>query len=194
MLNRLFLVVCSLGFASALAAGKTIKIGLAGPLTGAIASMGEQMWQGGSLAAKHINAKGGINGRKVELVKGDDACEPKQAVSVANKLVVRNKVDAVVGHFCSSSTIPASVIYNEAGMLMITPGSTNPKVTERGFKAIFRTCGRDDQQGVIAADFIARKLKAKRVAIIHDKDTYGQGLADETRANLKKSQHQGRIV
>ena len=187
MLNRLFLVACSLGFASVLAAGKTIKIGLAGPLTGAIASMGEQMWQGGALAVKHINMRGGINGRKVELVKGDDACEPKQAVSVANKLVVRDKVDAVVGHFCSSSTIPASVIYNEAGILMITPGSTNPKVTERGFKAVFRTCGRDDQQGVITADFIARRLKAKRVAIIHDKDTYGQGLADETRANLKKA-------
>src|SRR5690606_40983123 len=98
-------------------------------------------------AADDINAAGGINGRKIELVKADDACEPKQAVSIANRLVDKDGVAAVVGHFCSSSTIPASRIYDEADVLMVTPASTNPQVTERKLATVLRTCGRDDQQG-----------------------------------------------
>ena len=195
MLRRFFLsVACVVGLlwaVGATAANKTIKIGLAGPFSGFAASFGEQLWQGGKLAVKHINAKGGINGRKVELIKADDACEPKQAVAVANKLTVKDKVDAVIGHFCSSSTMPASTIYAENGVLMITPASTNPKITTRGLQTVFRTCGRDDQQGAVAAQFIAKRLEAKRVAIVHDKDTYGQGFADEVRANLKKIRAQG---
>lgn len=163
-------------------AADAIKIGIAGPMTGANAAYGEQFWRGAQQAAADINAAGGINGKQIELVKGDDACEPKQAVAVANRLVDQDKVDAIVGHFCSSSTIPASEIYAEAGKLQITPASTNPKVTERKIPTIFRTCGRDDQQGVVAADFILDKLKAKKVAVIHDKDTYGQGLADAMKA------------
>ena len=93
---------------------------------------------------------------------------------------------AVVGHFCSSSTMPASEVYDEAGVLAITPGSTNPQITERGMKTLFRMCGRDDQQGSIAANYILDTLKAKKVAVIHDKDTYGQGLADATKAALEK--------
>ena len=195
MFNR-FLVnlacVVSMAFGAGVAFGKdTIKIGLAGPFSGFAASFGEQLWQGGNLAVKHINAKGGINGHKIELIKADDACEPKQAVAVANKLTVKDKVAAVVGHFCSSSTMPASTIYAENNVLMITPGSTNPKITTRGLKTVFRTCGRDDQQGVIVAQFIAKRLKAKRVAIVHDKDTYGRGFADEVRLNLKKMRAKG---
>lgn len=188
MLSRFFVSLgCALAFGAGVAHAKdTIKIGLAGPFSGFAASFGEQLWQGGKLAIKHINAKGGINGRKVELVKADDACEPKQAVAIANKLTVKDKVAAVVGHFCSSSTMPASTIYAENNVLMITPASTNPKITTRGLKTVFRTCGRDDQQGIVAAKFIAQRLKAKRVAIVHDKDTYGQGFADEVRLNLKK--------
>lgn len=163
-----------------------IKIGVAGPFSGPNATYGAQYWKGASQAAKDINAAGGINGEKIVLVQGDDACEPKQAVSVANRLVDQDKVMAVVGHFCSSSTMPASEVYDEAGVLAITPGSTNPKITERGMKTMFRMCGRDDQQGAIAADYIIDKLKATKVVIIHDKDTYGQGLADATKASLEK--------
>ncbi len=163
-----------------------VVIGVAGPLTGANASFGEQYWRGATQAAEDINAAGGINGEKIKLVKGDDACEPKQAVSVANRLVDQDKVLAVVGHFCSSSTIPASEVYDEAGVIAMTPGSTNPVVTERGLSGMFRMCGRDDQQGIVAGNYIVDTLKAKKVAILHDKDTYGQGLADATKAQLAK--------
>ncbi|WNW13145.1 branched-chain amino acid ABC transporter substrate-binding protein [Pseudomonas sp. DTU_2021_1001937_2_SI_NGA_ILE_001] len=163
-----------------------VKIGVAGPMTGANASFGEQYMRGAQAAADAINKAGGVNGEKIVLVRGDDACEPKQAVAVANRLVDQDKVVGVVGHFCSSSTIPASEVYSDAGVIAITPGSTNPTVTERGLKEMFRMCGRDDQQGVVAADYMVDVLKAKKIAVIHDKDTYGQGLADATRAQLAK--------
>ncbi|SEP45413.1 branched-chain amino acid ABC transporter substrate-binding protein [Pseudomonas sp. Snoq117.2] len=163
-----------------------IVIGVAGPYTGASAAYGEQFWKGATQAAADINAAGGINGEKIKLVQGDDACEPKQAVAVANRLVDSEKVKAVIGHFCSSNTMPASEIYDEAGIISITPASTNPKITERGLTGVFRMCGRDDQQGIVAGDYIVDTLKAKKVVIIHDKDTYGQGLADATKAQLNK--------
>lgn len=172
--------------AAQVAAADTIKIGVAGPHTGSSAAIGEQFWRGASQAAADINAAGGINGKKIELVKGDDACEPKQAVAVANRLVDVDKVKAVVGHYCSSSTLPASDIYADAGILMMTPGSTNPKITERGLTTVFRMCGRDDQQGTVAANFVVKTLKAKRIALIHDKDTYGQGLVDAFKTQIKK--------
>jgi len=162
-----------------------VKIGVAGPMTGANAAFGLQYMKGAQAAADAVNAAGGVNGEKIVLVKGDDACEPKQAVTVAKDLT-NQKVAGVVGHFCSSSTIPASEIYDEAGIIAITPGSTNPQVTERGLGAMFRMCGRDDQQGIVAGDYIVDVLKGKKVAVIHDKDTYGQGLADATKAQLIK--------
>ena len=162
-----------------------IKIGVAGPMTGANAAFGEQYMKGAQAAADAVNAAGGVNGEKIVLVKGDDACEPKQAVTVAKDLTEK-KVVGVVGHFCSSSTIPASEIYDEAGIIAITPGSTNPAVTERGLSAMFRMCGRDDQQGIVAGDYIVDVLKGKKVVVLHDKDTYGQGLADATKAQLEK--------
>lgn len=161
-----------------------VKIGVAGPMTGANASFGEQYMRGAQAAADAINASGGVNGEKIVLVQGDDACEPKQAVSVANRLTDQDKVAGVVGHFCSSSTIPASEVYADAGIIVITPGSTNPVVTERGLKTMFRMCGRDDQQGIVAGDYIVDVLKGKRVAVINDKDTYGKGLADATSKQL----------
>jgi branched-chain amino acid transport system substrate-binding protein len=172
-------------FVSHIAHADTLKIGIGAPHTGASAAFGEQIWHGAQQAAKDLNATGGINGKQIELVKGDDACEPKQAVAVANHFVESDKVAAVIGHFCSSSTIPATEVYAEAGILAITPASTNPKVTERGLTTIFRTCGRDDQQGKIAAEFIVNQLKAKKVAVLHDKDTYGQGLADAMKAQMQ---------
>ncbi|MFK0333948.1 branched-chain amino acid ABC transporter substrate-binding protein [Rhizobium sp. NPDC090275] len=161
-----------------------MKIGVAAPMTGANATFGEQVWSGVSAYIKNVNAAGGIDGKQVELVKGDDACEPKQAVAVANRFVDQDKVQAVVGHFCSSSTIPASEIYNDANILTVTPASTNPVVTDRGFETMFRTCGRDDQQAVVAGSFILETLKVDKVALIHDKDTYGQGLVDALKKTL----------
>ncbi|WP_158154350.1 ABC transporter substrate-binding protein [Pseudomonas sp.] len=178
-------VATALGVSSFVQAAD-IKIGVAGPMTGANASFGEQYMKGAQAAADEINAHGGVNGGKIILVAGDDACEPKQAVAVANKLADQDKVAGVVGHFCSSSTIPASEVYGDAGVIAITPGSTNPAVTERGLTAMFRMCGRDDQQGVVAGDYIVDVLKGKKVAVINDKDTYGKGLADATSAQLTK--------
>lgn len=182
-------LLASAAFASALLlsnaqAADTIKIGVAGPMTGANATFGEQVWTGVSAYIKNVNDAGGIDGKTVELVKGDDACEPKQAVAVANRFVDQDKVQAVVGHFCSSSTIPTSEIYNDAGILTVTPSSTNPIVTDRGFETMFRTCGRDDQQAVVAGAFILDTLKIDKIALIHDKDTYGQGLVDALKKTL----------
>lgn len=163
-----------------------IKIGVAGPFSGSNAAFGEQFWRGAEMAAKDINAAGGIQGKTIELVKADDACDPKQAVAVANRLVDADKVGMVLGHFCSSSTIPATEVYADAGILAITPASTNPQVTERGLPTVFRSCGRDDQQGKVAAEFITQKLQAKKVAVVHDKTTYGQGLATAMRDTMNQ--------
>ncbi|TBY51103.1 MULTISPECIES: ABC transporter substrate-binding protein [Rhizobium] len=171
-------------FSSAFAAD-TIKIGVAGPFTGANATFGEQVFSGVSAYVGDVNANGGINGKKIELVKGDDACEPKQAVAVANRFVDQDKVQAVIGHFCSSNTIPASEVYNDAGILEMTPSSTNPTVTDRGFDNLFRGCGRDDQQAVVAGSFILDTLKRDKIALIHDKDTYGQGLVDAVKKTIE---------
>jgi len=161
-----------------------VVIGVAGPHTGAYAAFGEQFWNGAEKAASDINASGGINGEMIKLIKADDACEPKQAVSIANRLVDSDGAIAVVGHFCSSSSIPASKIYEEAGVLMVTPASTSPTLTDQGLSNVFRVCGRDDQQGGVAANYIVDILKAKRVAVVHDKDTYGKGLADAMKSTL----------
>lgn len=160
-----------------------ITIYLSGPHTGQLATFGEQFRRGGEMAVKDINAKGGINGKKVKLVLGDDQCDPKQAVSVANK-AVSEKATAVIGHFCSGSSIPASDVYAEANIVMISPSSTNPTLTDRNLKNVFRVCGRDDQQGVVAAEFINTKYKGKKVAILHDKSAYGEGLAKEVQKAL----------
>lgn len=166
-----------------------IKIGSAGPMTGQYAAFGEQLRRGATMAVEEINAAGGVNGQKLELVIGDDACDPKQATAVANKMV-SDKVAFVAGHFCSGSSIPASDIYKEAKILQISPASTNPRLTDDAFKkgntTVFRTCGRDDVQGVTVGDYINKYHKGKRVAILHDKTPYGKGVADETKKALNK--------
>ncbi len=155
-----------------------IKIGIAGPMTGDQAKMGRDFRNAVSLATEEWNNMGGVLGRKIELIISDDQRDPKQAVAVANKMVNEGVV-GVIGHFNSSCSIPASDVYNRAGIPMITPASTNPQLTEKGYKGVFRVCGRDDQQGKVAADFVINHLKLKDIAILHDKTTYGQGLADE---------------
>ena len=167
------------------ARAEDIVIASAGPMTGQYATFGEQLKRGSEQAVADINAKGGVLGKKLVLEIGDDACDPKQAVAVANQLASK-KVVFVAGHYCSSSSIPASEVYAESGILQISPASTNPVLTDRGakFSNVFRVCGRDDQQGTVAGDFIAQHYKDKHVAIIDDKSTYGKGLADETRKAL----------
>jgi len=179
----------ALGFAVALAgaaqAQDTIKMGMIGPITGPNAAFGAQLKNGVEQAVADINAAGGIMGKKITLSFSDDVSDPKQGVSVANKLSAEG-VKYVVGPFNSGVTMPASEVYQENGILEITPSATNPKITERGMWNIFRTCGRDDQQGTVAGDYIVKKFKGKKVAIVHDKTTYGQGLADETKKALVK--------
>lgn len=170
-------------FAVTSASAADLVIAVAGPLTGQQASFGEQMKRGAEMAVADLNAAGGINGQKIKLEVGDDACDPKQAVAVANQLA-KAGVKFVAGHFCSGSSIPASQVYAEEGILQITPASTNPKFTEQGLKNVFRVCGRDDQQGIIAGQYIAKAYKGKNIAILHDKSAYGKGLADETQKAL----------
>ncbi len=165
------------------AAQADIMIATAGPITGQYASFGEQMLKGIEMAVKDINAAGGLLGEKLALTVGDDACDPKQAVAVANQMV-QQKVKLVAGHFCSGSSIPASQVYAEEGIIQISPASTNPKLTEQGFRNVFRVCGRDDQQGAIAGQYLAETYKGKNIAILHDKTAYGKGLADETQKAL----------
>lgn len=162
-----------------------IKIGVAGPMTGDQAKMGTDFKNGVTLAVEEWNSKGGVLGKRIKMLLADDQHDPKQAVAVANKLVNEGAV-GVIGHFNSSCSIPASDVYNRAGIPMITPASTNPQLTEKGYKGVFRICGRDDQQGVIAARFVTEQLKVKKVAVIHDKTTYGQGLADEFKKNVSR--------
>jgi branched-chain amino acid transport system substrate-binding protein len=160
-----------------------IRIAVAGPMTGDQSKQGQDLLHGAELAVAEWNDRGGVLGKKIELMSGDDQHDPKQAVSIANKFV-NSGVVGVIGHWNSSATIPASEVYHRAGIPMITPASTNPQVTDRGYADIFRICGRDDQQGKVAAEFVVDDLKAKRVAILHDKTTYGQGLADEFKKAL----------
>jgi branched-chain amino acid transport system substrate-binding protein len=181
-MNRFVTFCLASGFAAALAAPATadVRIAVGAPLTGGSAAFGAQLKQGTEQAVADINAAGGILGQKLVLSAGDDRADPKEGVSVANKFAA-DGVKFVVGHFNSGVTMPASEVYQENGILEITPAATNPKITERGMWNIFRVCGRDDQQGSVAGAIIADKFKGKRIAIVHDKTTYGQGLAEETR-------------
>jgi branched-chain amino acid transport system substrate-binding protein len=161
-----------------------VKLGVGGPITGGAAAFGAQLKNGTEQAVADINAAGGILGQQITLYVGDDRADPKEGVSVANKFV-GDGVKFVVGHFNSGVTIPASDVYQENGILMITPAATNPKVTERKMWNTFRVCGRDDQQGSLAGKIILQRFKGKRIAIVHDKTTYGQGLADEVRKAIR---------
>ncbi len=182
-----YVTAALLGATALVAAGgiahADVTIATAGPMTGQNAVFGEQMKRGAEMAVKDINAKGGLNGEKLVLQIGDDACDPKQAVAVANQLANQG-VKFVAGHFCSSSSIPASQVYNEEEILQITPASTNPKLTEQGFDNVFRTCGRDDVQGVFAGNYVVDNKLGDKVAIVHDNSQYGKGIADEFKKQL----------
>ncbi|MEM1138970.1 MAG: branched-chain amino acid ABC transporter substrate-binding protein [Pseudomonadota bacterium] len=161
-------------------AAAEMVIGVAGPMTGQYAAFGNQFKLGAEQAVKDINAAGGILGEPIKIEIADDACDPKQAVAVANDMAAKG-IAFVAGHFCSGSSIPASAVYEEEGIIQISPASTNPKFTDEGGDNVYRVCGRDDQQGGVAGALIAADYADKNVAIIHDKTAYGKGLADETK-------------
>jgi branched-chain amino acid transport system substrate-binding protein len=162
-----------------------ILIGMAGPMTGTNAWFGEQMQRGAALAVADINAKGGVLGKQVQLITVDDFCDPEQAVAAAKKLV-SDGVIFVVGHYCSAASIPASEIYQAAGVLMTTPASSNPILTELGRANVFRVTYRDDAGGIVVGNYLADHWLDKKIAILHDNTTYGKGLAEEVKKNLNR--------
>jgi branched-chain amino acid transport system substrate-binding protein len=197
LIHRLVLAA-ALALGAGVVKAQDIPIAVVGPITGSNAALGEQMTRGAKMVVADINAKGGVLGKKLDLIIADDACDPKQAVAAAND-VVGKKVVFVAGHYCSSSSIPASTVYNEAGVLQMTPASTNPALTDdaakKGWINVFRSCGRDDVQGGVAGKYLAEHYKGKNVAIVHDKTAYGKGVADETKkamnsAGLKEAMYE----
>jgi branched-chain amino acid transport system substrate-binding protein len=182
-MKRIATLGLALGFACALAgsAAAQVKFGVGGPITGPNAATGAQMKNGVEQAAADLKT---ILGQKINVEFGDDVSDPKQGVSVANNFAA-DGVKFVIGHYNSGVTIPASEVYQENGILEITPASTNPTVTERKMWNIFRTCGRDDQQGQVAGKYILAHFKGKKIAFVNDKTTYGKGLADETLKTIR---------
>jgi len=166
-----------------------ISIAVVGPMTGQLANIGDQFKQGANAAAAAINEKGGVGGRKINIVIEDDVCDPKQAVSVANRIAGEG-IKFVDGHACSGSSIPASAVYAENGILMMTPASSNPELTdaaaEKGWPTIMRLYTRDDGQGAFIGPWIAKTFAGKKVAILHDKSAYGQGVADVVKAKMNE--------
>src|SRR3954463_961385 len=166
---------------------RVVKIGHAAPLTGGIAPLGKDNENGVRLAIDEANAKAlSIGGETVsfEMLSEDDEGKENKGPIIAQKFVDA-KVAGVVGHLNSGVTIPASAIYNQAGIPFISGSATNPKVTEQGFKVAFRTVGRDDQQGPAIASYLAATSKVKNVAIVDDATAYGKGLAEEVEKTLK---------
>lgn len=162
-----------------------IKIGIAGDLSGSQLTSGEQQEIGALKAIDHLNDQGGLLGEKIVAISEDDACKPPQAIAVALQMV-KEGVIFVVGHICSGASLAVSKIYEEAGIIMISPGSTNPKVTDEGGPNVFRVIGRDDQQGRIAGDYLADNHSKENIAIMHDSTAYSKGLAELTKHQLNK--------
>ena len=174
-------------FTSPAFAADTIKLGLAGPHTGDLAPYGLPTKEAAEMVVADANAKGGINGKQVELMVMDDQCKPEIATNVATKLVSEG-VKIVIGHVCSGATKAAMGIYKGGNVVVISPSATNPPLTKSGeYPNFYRTIAADDDQGVLAASFVTDKLKAKKVAIIHDKGDYGKGFADFSKEAIEKS-------
>lgn len=186
-LSLLFLLLVNGKYSVRAEKKKIVKIALACPLTGDVAAMGQGMKKGAMLAIKQANSKNAVKGIEFELLAVDDRADPKEAVSAANKIVSDPAVIGVVGHLNSGCSIPASRVYARHKVAMITPASTNPKLTMQGLKNVFRICTTDDVQGAFSGDFVYIKMKKTKVAIIHDKTPYGQGLAEEFRKRFVKN-------
>lgn len=168
---------------SATPARADIALALAGPFSGSAAIYGRQARSGAEAAVAAINAHGGLLGQRLVLAVADDACDDRQSVELANRLVAQ-KVAVVIGPVCSGAAVAASTVYAEAGIPMISPTATVPQLTERGLRNVFRVCGRDDQQGEVAAALIADRFRDRTIAIVHDGQPYGQGLAGDVKRRL----------
>src|SRR5690554_354779 len=184
-LKHLVPVAIAVGMiAAGAASAETIKIGIPQPMTGPATQYGDQIQAGALTAIDAINAAGGVVGKQLEPLLIDDGCEPKQAVPAANR-VVNSGAKFAVAHACSGTTVPAVNVYDQEGIVAITPGATSPLVTDTiRPHYFFRTIGRDDQQGPFAAEYIKNVLKPATVAILHDKQTYGSGVASQVRDSL----------
>jgi len=172
--------VCSISAVQA-----EIKVGIATPLSGFAQNPGEQLEIGALKAFDHLNNKGGVLGKRIVAISVDDACEPRQAKAVARQMVSEGVI-FVVGHACSDCSLAVSKVYEKAGIIMISPASTNPKVTDEGGPNVFRVIGRDDQQGTIAGNYLSDHFSNSNIAIIHDGKAYGLGLAEFTKRQLNK--------
>ncbi len=172
------LSVLSVLLLAAVPARADIMIAAMGPITGQDAELGEQMRRGIDAAVDAVNASGGVLGQKLKVIYKDDSCEPKQGVAIANQLGGAH-VDAVIGPMCSGVAIPAAPILHEEGLVMISPSSTNPALTDAKLDNVFRVCARDDQQGGAVGKYVAQNFTGKKIAILHDKTAYGHGIADE---------------
>lgn len=187
MFRRRLLIVAAISIALlwATTARAEVLIGVAGPMTGKDAWFGAQMQRGAAQAVADINTAGGVLGQQVQLITVDDFCDPDQAIAAARKLVSEGVI-FVVGHYCSHASIPASEIYEAAGVLMISPTSSNPMLTELGRANVFRVIYRDDAAGIVAGNYLADHWADKKVAILHDNTTFGKGLAEEVKKNLNR--------
>jgi branched-chain amino acid transport system substrate-binding protein len=166
-------------------AADTIKLGVAGPHSGDLASYGIPTVKAAELVVKDVNAKGGILGKKVELLVEDDVCKPEVATNTATKLL-SEKVDVVLGHICSGATKAALGIYKDSKIIVMSPSATNPALTQSGdYPNFFRTIASDDAQAKLEVNFALNKLKVKKVAVLHDKGDYGKGLAEYAKKFLE---------
>ncbi|WP_165964163.1 branched-chain amino acid ABC transporter substrate-binding protein [Actinomadura sp. KC216] len=163
-----------------------IKIGVPAPLSGDSASAGQDILAAAKVAADEINKAGGVDGRDIRIVEADDQCSAQQGAQAAQKLL-NSGVVAVAGGYCSSAAVPAIPIFGRRSVPFVLDASTNPSLTDTGEGKVFRTCGRDDNQGLVAAKFMTGQLGAKRIALLHDNTTYAKGLADATANSAKQA-------
>jgi branched-chain amino acid transport system substrate-binding protein len=164
-------------------ANAEVVIGVPSPITGSVSWAGEQHLVGTELAVADLDAKGGVLGEQVRLISVDDGCNAEQAIVAARKLIA-DGVRFVAGHVCSGAAIPTAPLYEAAGVITISAWATNSKLTEESRANVFRVCGRDDQQGIIAGNYLADHWGEKEIAILHDGEAYGRGLAEETKKTL----------
>lgn len=187
-------VIIGLSFCQVNADQPRIKIAVVAPHNSPYKSFATQVWHGAIQSAQDINRQGGILGHYLQLEYVDDACDPRKATEVAREIAADPEIVAVLGHVCSSSSLPASDIYAKAGKLMMTPSSTHTELTDKGYPTIFRLCGRDDKQGLTIANHLVRKLKSIRIALIHDKDIYGRGLVFSVKTHMAQMGVQPQLV
>lgn len=183
-----WLAAAGLAFAVAGQAKAEITFAVVGAMSGSFSKIGKEFTEGARGAVEAINAAGGVLGKKVSFIVRDSNCDDKEAVKVAKEMVEK-KIPFVMGHLCSHASIAASNIYEKAGIIQISPSSTNPQYTERGLKYVFRTTGRDDQQGFVIAEHLIRSFKTKTIGIAYEDSAYSIGIAEET----KKFMNQGGI-